>query len=83
MTEDDVAELLEEIEQMDTRRVFDERQVKSWHRVALAAKWDLPSALRAVAEHYAESKNWIMPADVTAGIRARRETNPWVGIRWV
>lgn len=83
MTEEDVVELLEEIEQLDTRRTFDERQVTAWHRVAVLARWDLASALRAVAAHYAESKNWIMPADITAGIRATRETNPWVGIKWV
>lgn len=83
MTEDEVAELLEEIEQMDTRRTFDERQVQAWHRVALHAKWELAPALAAVAAHYADSKTWIMPADITTGIRATRETNPWVGIRWV
>lgn len=83
MTEDDVAELLEEIEQMDTRRTFDKRQVEAWHRVAVQAKWDLPAAVAAVTAHYAESKHWIMPADITAGIRARRDTNPWVGTRWV
>ena len=53
------------------------------HRVAVAAKWNLADALSAVTAHYAQSKTWIMPADVTAGIRASRETNPWVGIRWV
>lgn len=78
-----MAELLEEIEHMDTRRTFDERQVKAWHRVAVHAKWDLANAMAAVAEHYAETKNWIMPADITAGIRARRNTNPWAGTRWV
>ena len=83
MTEDEVVELLEEIEHMDTRRTFDERQVRSWHRVAAVAEWDLRSALRAVAEHYARSNSWIMPADITAGIRAHRHTNPWVGTRWV
>lgn len=83
MTEDEVAELLEEIEQMDTRRTFDERQVQAWHRVAVQAKWTLAPALAAVAAHYAESKTWIMPADITVGIRATRETNPWVGIKWV
>lgn len=83
MTKDEVEELLEEIEQMDTRRTFDERQVTAWHRVALHAKWDLAAALSAVTAHYAESKTWIMAADITAGIRATRETNPWVGIKWV
>lgn len=83
MTEDDVAELLEEIELMDTRRTFDQRQVQAWHRVAVAANWKLADALSAVTAHYAQSKTWIMPADVTVGIRAGRVTNPWVGIRWV
>lgn len=83
MTEDDVAELLEEIEQMDTRRTFDQRQVVAWHRVAVQARWSLAEAVAAVTAHYAESKYWIMPADITAGIRAHRHTNPWVGTRWV
>ena len=83
MTKDEVAELLEEIEQLDTRRTFDDRQVVAWHRVAVKANWNLAAALVAVAAHYAESKTWIMPADVTIGIRATRETNPWVGIKWV
>jgi len=74
MTEDDVAELLEEIEHMDPRRTFDERQVKSWHRVATVAKWNLPGALRAVASHFAESKSWIMPADITKFLREPGES---------
>lgn len=83
MTRDEVEELLEEIEHLDTRRTFDERQVEAWRRVAVQAGWDLAAALAAVTAHYAESKTWIMPADVTAGIRARRTTNPWAGTRWV
>lgn len=83
MTEDDVAELLEEIEQLDTRRTFDQRQVQAWHRIAIQARWTLAEALVAVTQHYVESKNWIMPADITAGIRSRRDTNPWAGTRWV
>lgn len=74
MTEDDVAELLEEIENMDPRRTFDERQVQSWHRVAVHAKWDLNTALAAVAAHYAESKTWIMPANITAYLRDPAQT---------
>lgn len=74
MTTDDVAELLEEIELMDTRRTFDERQVEAWHRVAVVAKWNLPGALRAVAGHYAESKTWIMPADITKFLRDPSES---------
>lgn len=74
MTEDDVAELLEEIEQMDTRRTFDRRQVESWHRVAVAVRWNLAGSLRAVADHYADSNRWIMPADITKFLREPGES---------
>lgn len=74
MTADDVMELLEEIEQMDGRRTFDERQVTAWHRVATHAGWNLAGALRAVTSHYAETKSWIMPADITKFLREPGES---------
>lgn len=74
MTEDDVAELLEEIERADSRRTFDERDVEFWHRVAVHARWNLPGALRAVTAHYAETKSWISPADITRYLREPGES---------
>lgn len=83
MTEDEIMILLEAIERGDRRRTFDDGDVAFWLDVARHAQWNLDDALHAVTTHYAESKVWIMPADITAGIRARRVTNPWVGTRWV
>lgn len=81
MSKSDVALLLAAIAAYD-QRTIGEADVEAWHAAAQYARWDLEGARRAVVAHYAEARQRIMPADVTAGIRAGRETNPWVGIRW-
>lgn len=83
MNEQDVIALFKTINGADSRREFTKDDVEFWTRVARYAGWNLDAAREAVTAHYADKRTWIMPADITAGIRARRETNPWVGTRWV
>jgi hypothetical protein len=82
MSKAEVALLLATIAAYDQRTIGD-ADVLAWHAAAQYAKWDTDGARQAVVAYYAESRTRIMPADVTAGIRAGRVTNPWVGIRWV
>ena len=82
MSKAEVALLLAVIAAYDQRTIGDS-DVEAWHAAARYANWDSDGARRAVVAHYAEAKQRIMPADVTAGIRAHRDTNPWVGIRFV
>lgn len=82
MSKAEVAALLAFIAAFD-QRTIGEADVEAWHLVARHSKWDKDAAGQAVVAHYAETKHRIMPADITVGIRARRDTNPWVGTRWV
>lgn len=82
MSKAEVALLLAAIAAYDQRTIGD-ADVEAWHAAARYANWDSGGAKRAVMAYYAEATRRIMPADITAGIRAHRETNPWVGIRWV
>lgn len=82
MTEHDVIDVLTAIAAYDQRTVG-ESDVQAWHAIAQHANWNRDDALRAVVDHYANETKRIMPADITAGIRSHRQTNPWVGTRWV
>jgi hypothetical protein len=82
MSKSDVALLLAAIAAYD-QRTIGEADVEAWHAAAQYAKWDTEGARLAVVAHYAETRQRIMPADVTVGIRATRPSSPWAGIRWV
>lgn len=69
MTPADMAEVLAVI------RVYDDRQVgvtdiAAWH--AAVGHLDKDDAIKAVARHYAEHRERIMPADVSKGVREIR-----------
>lgn len=69
MTTDEVIDLLTLMASFD-RRTVGEADVAAWY----LAVGDLPSgdAQEAVLEHYRESREWIMPADVSARVGAVR-----------
>lgn len=81
MSKAEVAVLLAVIAAYDQRTIGD-ADVEAWHATARYARWDIDGARRAVVAHYANSRQRIMPADVTAGIRGESDS-PWAGVRYV
>lgn len=69
MTPADIARLLAACAAYD-RRTVGEMDIIAWHKAIGAL--DYADSLEAVARHYANSRDWIMPADVAAGVRAIR-----------
>lgn len=69
MTSDEVWDLLELIASVDRRKVgLTDRQV--WQ--GLVGDLSAADAQAAVAAHYRESREWIMPADVRTRVKAMR-----------
>jgi hypothetical protein len=52
------------------RRTVGDMDVVAWHKAI--GHLDAADSLEAVARHYATSREWIMPADVSAGVQAIR-----------
>lgn len=57
--------------------VYDNRKpgeaaILGWAEAARRGRWTYGEALNAIHAHYAESREFLMPADVTQYIRARR-----------
>ena len=55
---------------------FDNREVSEATAVSWAEALDdirLPDAIDAVVEHYSHTRQWIMPADIRAAVRAMRD----------
>jgi hypothetical protein len=69
VTPAETARLLAAAQAFD-RRTVGEMDVIAWHKAIGAL--DFTDAVEAVARHYAESRDWIMPSDVAAGVRAIR-----------
>lgn len=65
MTPADTARLLAACAAYD-RRTVGEMDIAAWHKAI--GHLDYTDALEAVAQHYANSREWIMPADVHAGV---------------
>lgn len=74
MNETETVELFAKISQCDSRRTFTDDDVVTWTEIAQVAGWNLPGALRAVVEHYAEFGRWVMPADITRYLRDPGQT---------
>lgn len=53
-----------------------ESAVAGWAEAANRGRWTFGEALNAIHDHYAESRDFIMPGDVTQRIRARRRRPP-------
>lgn len=57
------------------RRTVGQADVAAWH--SELEPYDLPTCSAAVRAHYAESREWLMPADVVTRVKAiRRERIP-------
>lgn len=69
MTPGDTARLLALVQAFDNRKV-DELVVAAWQ--PLLAITDFDDACDAVREHYARTSEWVMPADVLAGVKRIR-----------
>jgi hypothetical protein len=57
--------------------VYDNRKpgdaaIMGWAEAASRGRWTYGEALNAIHAHYAESRDFIMPGDITQRIRARR-----------
>jgi hypothetical protein len=68
MSKADVAMLLTLMASFDQRTIGD-ADVEAWHATAQYAHWNTAGARRAVVAHYAETKQRMMPADVTEFLR--------------
>lgn len=71
ITIDQVKALLTVAMGYDNRRPG-ELNVAAWHDAAHLQRWEFAAAVDAIKAHYSESRDFIMPADVTARIRAER-----------
>ncbi len=69
MTPSQTAELLAMCSAFD-RRTVGSMDVTAWHRVL--GDVDHTDAQRAVADHYSDSRDWIMPADIRRRVKALR-----------
>lgn len=82
MTTEEVAELLATCAGFDNRKPSKAGLVM-WTEVAALSGWTLAEASRAVSRHYAASREWIMPVDITAMIATMRAEAraalPWCG----
>lgn len=67
----DVATLLAFAAAFD-RRTLGEADVLAWHTVL--ADVDLDDARQAVSAHYADTRDWIMPADIRQRVRTARSS---------
>lgn len=72
MTTDDVVDLLSAITAYDNRNASP-ANVLAWAKAAELGRWTLPEALDAVHEHFATSTDFLMPAHITARVRATRQ----------
>lgn len=69
MTPAETARLLAAAAAFD-RRTIGEMDVAAWHKAIGAL--DFVDSVEAVAQHYATTRDWIMPSDVAAGVRSIR-----------
>ncbi len=70
MTPEDVIDVLSFASAYDGRTVG-QVDVLAWHKVV--GRWDRDEALEAVARHFTESRERIMPADLNRHVRAIRD----------
>ncbi|WP_052069774.1 hypothetical protein [Streptacidiphilus albus] len=69
MTPSQIAELLGMCSAFD-RRTVGAMDVTAWHRVL--GDIDATDAQQAVADHYSDTRDWIMPADIRRRVKALR-----------
>lgn len=72
MTQNEVVDLLTAISAYDNRKP-NPASVLAWGKAAELGRWTLTEALQAVHEHFAENPDYLMPAHVTARVKAARQ----------
>lgn len=72
MTRDQVVDLLTAISAYDNRKP-NQAAVLAWGKAAELGRWTLPEALDAVHAHFSEDTDYLMPAHVTARVKANRQ----------
>jgi hypothetical protein len=72
ITTNGVVDLLSAVTAYDNRNATP-ATILAWTEAGNRARWTYQEALDAVHAHYAESTEFVMPAHVTARIRARRQ----------
>lgn len=70
MTEQEVKTLLALAMSYDNRRPG-EANVAAWLEAANRGRWTFDAAVEAIHEHYVRSPDFIMPAHITAAVRAK------------
>jgi hypothetical protein len=72
LTRNEVVDLLTAISAYDKRKP-DNASILAWGKSAELGRWTFPEALDAVCEHFANSTEYLMPAHVTARVKATRQ----------
>ena len=72
MTHDEVVDLLTAVSAYDNRKA-NPASVLAWGKAAELGRWTLQEALQAVHEHFAENPDYLMPAHITARVKASRQ----------
>lgn len=71
MTEAEIRQLYALVMSYDNRK-FSEANITAWWQQAERNRWEFDEARQAIHQHHAESTEFLMPAHVTAIIKARR-----------
>lgn len=72
MNHNEVVDLLTAISAYDNRKP-NPASVLAWGKASELGRWTLPEALDAVHEHFSENTDYLMPAHVTARVKASRQ----------
>lgn len=72
LTEDQVKHLLASAMAYDNRKPG-QANVSAWGEAAYRERWDYHGALEAIHAHYATNTSFLMPAHITAHIKANRQ----------
>lgn len=72
MTRDEIVNLLTAMSAYDKRKP-DPASVLAWGKAAEMGRWTLPEALDAVAAHFFESTDYLMPAHIAKRIKDTRQ----------
>lgn len=71
MTELEVRQLIAIAMAYDGRFKAGEATLAAWMEAARRGRWTFDAAAEAIHEHFVRSPDFIMPAHITAGVRAR------------
>lgn len=72
MNQNEIIDLLTAVSAYDNRKA-NPAAVLAWGNASMLGRWTLPEALDAVHAHFAEDPAYLMPAHVTARVKAARQ----------